>query len=206
MENSNSMNDIQKLVQEIATYCNRYTSAASIPTIEVDILKQKTRELYDKLSRIDSAVVAQPTQEKQEPKEPIQVTEPQVVEHQQEEEKAVEIQEPEVVQQEAPVDEQPVQHVSEIIVETGKKNIETVNDRLSHISELTPDTFGFNDRIHYRTLLFNNDKDLFEKTIAIINDSDSFDSALQYLQENFDWDLEKNDVKKFLTFIKRRFQ
>ena len=62
------MNDIQKLVQEIATYCNSYTSADSIPTIEVDILKQKTRELYDKLSRIDSAVVEQPTQEKFEQK------------------------------------------------------------------------------------------------------------------------------------------
>ncbi|MBP5582976.1 MAG: hypothetical protein J6X43_03355 [Bacteroidales bacterium] len=202
----NSMNDIQKLVQEIATYCNSYTSADSIPTIEVDILKQKTRELYDKLSRIDSAVVEQPTQEKCEQKESVQIIEPQFVECQQEEEKPVEIQEPEIVQQETTIDEQPVQPVSTVTSETGKKNIETVNDRLSHISELTPDTFGFNDRIHYRTLLFNNDKDLFEKTIAIINESESFDSALQYLREHFDWDYEKNDVKKFITFIKRRFQ
>ena len=202
----NSMNDIQKLVQEIATYCNSYTSADSIPTIEVDILKQKTRELYDKLSRIDSAVVEQPTQEKCEQKESVQIIEPQFVECQQEEEKPVEIQEPEIVQQETTIDEQPVQPVSTVTSETGKKNIETVNDRLSHISELTPDTFGFNDRIHYRTLLFNNDKDLFEKTIAIINESESFDSALQYLREHFDWDFEKNDVKKFITFIKRRFQ
>lgn len=200
------MNDIQKLVQEIATYCNSYTSADSIPTIEVDILKQKTRELYDKLSRIDSAVVEQPTQEKCEQKESVQIIEPQFVECQQEEEKPVEIQEPEIVQQETTIDEQPVQPVSTVTSETGKKNIETVNDRLSHISELTPDTFGFNDRIHYRTLLFNNDKDLFEKTIAIINESESFDSALQYLREHFDWDYEKNDVKKFITFIKRRFQ
>lgn len=200
------MNDIQKLVQEIATYCNSYTSADSIPTIEVDILKQKTRELYDKLSRIDSAVVEQPTQEKCEQKESVQVVEHQFVECQQEEEKPVEIQEPEIVQQETTIDEQPVQPVSTVTSETGKKNIETVNDRLSHISELTPDTFGFNDRIHYRTLLFNNDKDLFEKTIAIINESESFDSALQYLREHFDWDYEKNDVKKFITFIKRRFQ
>lgn len=200
------MNDIQKLVQEIATYCNSYTSADSIPTIEVDILKQKTRELYDKLSRIDSAVVEQPTQEKCEQKESVQIVEPQFVECQQEEEKPVEIQEPEIVQQETRIDEQPVQPVSTVTSETGKKNIETVNDRLSHISELTPDTFGFNDRIHYRTLLFNNDKDLFEKTIAIINESESFDSALQYLREHFDWDYEKNDVKKFITFIKRRFQ
>ncbi|MBO7055370.1 MAG: hypothetical protein J6W37_08295 [Bacteroidales bacterium] len=200
------MNDIQKLVQEIATYCNSYTSADSIPTIEVDILKQKTRELYDKLSRIDSAVVEQSTQEKCEQKESVQVVEPQFAECQQEEEKPVEIQEPEIVQQETTIDEQPVQPVSTVTSETGKKNIETVNDRLSHISELTPDTFGFNDRIHYRTLLFNNDKDLFEKTIAIINESESFDSALQYLREHFDWDYEKNDVKKFITFIKRRFQ
>ena len=200
------MNDIQKLVQEIATYCNSYTSADSIPTIEVDILKQKTRELYDKLSRIDSAVVEQPTQEKFEQKESVQVVEHQFVECQHEEEKPVEIQEPEIVQQETRIDEQPVQPVSTVTSETGKKNIETVNDRLSHISELTPDTFGFNDRIHYRTLLFNNDKDLFEKTIAIINESESFDSALQYLREHFDWDYEKNDVKKFITFIKRRFQ
>ena len=225
MENSNSMNDIQKLVQEIATYCNRYTSADSIPTIEVDILKQKTRELYDILSRIDSQVSIQPKAEIAEPSEKTQITEPQPVETQQnnpvqqeetttvdfeitEIEKVEETPKEEVSQEQPTIEPQPKETVVEQITDTFFTKEPTdfgSKQANSKIEELSPTTFCLNERVHYRTALFNNNQELFIKTLENLNDCKTFENALKYIQTNFDWDFENNDVKKFLTFVKRRF-
>ena len=219
------MNDIQKLVQEIATYCNRYTSADSIPTIEVDILKQKTRELYDILSRIDSQVSIQPKTEIAEPSGKTQVAEPQPIETQednpvqQEETTTVDFEITEIERVEETPKEEVSQEQPTIEPQSKETIVEQITDTFftkeptdfgskqanSKIEELSTTTFCLNERVHYRTALFNNNQELFIKTLENLNDCKTFENALTYIQSNFNWDFENNDVKKFLTFVKRRF-
>ena len=201
------MNDIQKLVQEIASYCNRYNSLEAMPIIEVDILKQKTRELYDKLSRTSFQIAEPKKEDSCESAKNEQVIENQTIVTQETIiEEPIAQQEPEPVQEEIKVQPTPQEQISKQNTDSVfSKEPTDLGSRLSRISELTTDSFVFNDRIHYRASLFNNDKELFAQTLEILNNSQTFDNALQYLRDNFDWDFENHDVKKFITFVKRRF-
>ena len=64
---------------------------------------------------------------------------------------------------------------------------------------------GLNDRFLFTRELFNNDAELFTKTIGILNQKGSWENAAEYLTDNFDWNPEDPTLILFLSVVKRRF-
>jgi len=64
---------------------------------------------------------------------------------------------------------------------------------------------GLNDRFLFTRELFNNDAELFTKTIGVLNQKGSWENAAAFLNDNFSWDSEDPTLILFLSFVKRRF-
>ncbi|MBN1597893.1 MAG: hypothetical protein JW894_06325 [Bacteroidales bacterium] len=64
--------------------------------------------------------------------------------------------------------------------------------------------FGINDKFELIKELFNGDKELFEKTIQVLNSAGSFVEAYNYLEQNFDWDMDDPYVQRILELIRRK--
>lgn len=86
------------------------------------------------------------------------------------------------------------------------KNSQDLSSKYQH----TPikDIFSalsLNDRFLFIKELFDNDADLFQKTIEILNSSGGFNQAVQYLDVKFKWDLNEPMVQKLLELVHRRY-
>ena len=78
------------------------------------------------------------------------------------------------------------------------------------VSDLTK-AMGLNDKILTLKELFNNQNDVFDKTMSTLNGLNSFDEAKSYLAENvvpkYDWS-DSSKIKKaqrFIKLVKRRY-
>ena len=63
---------------------------------------------------------------------------------------------------------------------------------------------ALNDRFELINHLFNGDKTKFEQTIENLNVAASFVDAYNYLQENFEWDMDNEYVQRLLELIRRK--
>ena len=64
---------------------------------------------------------------------------------------------------------------------------------------------GLNDRFMYTRELFGNDKNKFEITVETLDKAAGLVEAIEYLEQNFQW--QKNDTSlKFMELVKRRFE
>ncbi|HDR88677.1 MAG TPA: hypothetical protein ENN63_03475 [Bacteroidetes bacterium] len=64
---------------------------------------------------------------------------------------------------------------------------------------------GINDKFHYIRELFAGDPDLYEKTIRTLNEAQNFNQAFEFLNRNFDWDMENPSVQHLLELTRRKF-
>lgn len=63
---------------------------------------------------------------------------------------------------------------------------------------------GLNEKFELINELFEGDKDKFEHTMQVLNSSDSFVEAYSYLEEKFEWDMENPYVQRILELIRRK--
>ena len=201
--------EIQKRAADVNRYVQTYDSQSVIPAIEIDILLQKTRELYDLLSELkqvapDKKIVESPEKPVE---EPIKVQAPA-------EDTIIEVlsfdNEP---AQEEPVSEKKQEENPEPVEDSAAKRevftpkqVTDLGTKLGKkpISEIMG-AIGINDRVRYRYVLFNRNQDLFENTISVLNGLTSFDEAITYLKNEFEWDFESADVQDFLAIVERRY-
>lgn len=61
------------------------------------------------------------------------------------------------------------------------------------------------DRFLFQRELFAGNGELMQKTLDELNTLGSLDEAMEYVQENFEWDMECTAVKLFENVLKRRF-
>jgi hypothetical protein len=61
------------------------------------------------------------------------------------------------------------------------------------------------DRFLFQRELFAGNGELMQKTLDDLNALSSFDEAIEYIQENFEWDMECTAVQLFENVLKRRF-
>lgn len=76
-------------------------------------------------------------------------------------------------------------------------NMEAVDDIMVAI--------GLNDRFLFTRELFDNDAEMFERTITNLNKMKSWNEANSYLNENFSWNSEDPSLILFISFVKRRY-
>ena len=106
----------------------------------------------------------------------------------------------EEIEEESDPEEQPA-----TINDTYQQSTSQVEEKINE-SQLVSldDTIGINDRFQFIRELFNNDSELFSRTIEDIDDMNDIKEAAAYLNKNFKW--KKNEFSlKFIQLIKRRF-
>lgn len=64
---------------------------------------------------------------------------------------------------------------------------------------------GLNDKFLYINELFNGDSPLYKKTIEHLNNLSNINDAFSYLHDTFDWDLEDENVRKFMDIVRRKY-
>ncbi|MCB2196510.1 MAG: hypothetical protein KQH79_11670 [Bacteroidetes bacterium] len=64
---------------------------------------------------------------------------------------------------------------------------------------------GLNDKFIFIRELFHNNKDQYHETIQILNNFDTFENAVEYLNENFDWDNEDPNFERLKELVRRKF-
>lgn len=64
---------------------------------------------------------------------------------------------------------------------------------------------SLNDRFRFRRELFFNDDEKMSATIQYLNETDSYKDAFEYLQNQYDWDLENETVSDFMIIVEKRF-
>jgi hypothetical protein len=67
-------------------------------------------------------------------------------------------------------------------------------------------SIGINEKFLFIKELFKGNADYYSKSVDFLNQAGGFDNAMQYIQENFEWDKESETTKKFLELIHRKFQ
>lgn len=60
---------------------------------------------------------------------------------------------------------------------------------------------GINDKYQFINELFNNNTELYDTTIKEIGDFDNNQQAIDWLNANFNWDLENDTVQSFFSII-----
>jgi hypothetical protein len=64
---------------------------------------------------------------------------------------------------------------------------------------------GINDKFIFIRELFSGDKDLYMETIQVLNNFDTFENALEFLNDNFDWDNDNPNFERLTELVRRKY-
>jgi hypothetical protein len=67
------------------------------------------------------------------------------------------------------------------------------------------DAIDLNKKIWFIKELFHGNIDFYNKTLELLNNFDYLEEALDYVDENFDWDYDNKTVRDFMEFVYRKF-
>ena len=220
----NTFEIITKDIQDIEKMVGNFKNYSEIPNIELDLVLSKLRNLYDVLLMVkeDNPSNADlpketTTTEKVETAEKKPASEPVI------EEKLIDIK-PENTIPETENNEESVTHKEEtkndtIIADKFEKHqkffdeklaSETSNKDLSSRLKSQPiksiaGSIGINDKFMLIRELFNGDADKFRTTMEVLDRTDSFSNAKKYIDDNFNWDMENENVSQLMNLIERKY-
>ena len=226
-----SLSQIQKTLSNLASSVDTLSTTGTVTAIERDILLAKTRQLYEEILSLTVAQAAPVVEAPQPAKEVVAetvievisepITQPEPVK---EPDPIVEAKPEPVVEPAKPVQEEITFVVEEveapsIPVEQPTAQAEQPKQETPKFAQVTDlgsklaqkpikDIFSalsINERYMFRSQLFNNDQDLFMKSINTLNESKDFKTALEFIKTHFSWDFESKDVQRFLSIVERRF-
>ncbi len=213
MESKYNITEIITQVADIGEMISRMKSEGPVPSIEIDIVLEKIRNLYTDVSNMKelNLPAAKPVKvknEKVKEEKPakVQVEEPAKQDKVQEEKT--------VVKPENKVSEEPA-----TIADKFKGGGKFINERfgdngnrqdLSSKLQSKPirdigTSLGLNDRFKLINELFNGDKDSYLKTIDILDSAGNFNEAFNYISTSYDWDMEDDSVQMLLDLVRRKF-
>ena len=184
---------------------NVQLSTDAEPEIEVELIMEDEQEELDGLDTLDIVEETKETTEPEPAIEPIieavvePVTEP-VVEA---------VVEPVVVPIEPTpqpvVEVAPVVESAPVIEKPAPRPIPQQTSLFGTAVEDIRQAISLGDRFLFQRELFAGNGELMQKTLDEINGLDSFDEAMEYVQNNFEWDKESTAVQLFENVLKRRF-
>jgi len=219
-------------VKEIETTLSSFDHSNNIHSIEIDLLLSRIRFLYDDvklLSQIDTTspepvpentqtfpvpeiddpitpapITTQPTPS---PTPTPPITPPPLEDPEPEQEPDIpEVDEP-VIEPESPATtfvSQPASEPEDSPVTKNPNGNFLTGIKMQAVDDIMV-AIGLNDRFLFTRELFNNNTELFTKTIDDLNHKDNWDEAKGYLEERFDWDSEDPTLVLFLSFVKRKY-
>lgn len=197
MESKYNITEIITQVADIGEMISRMKTEGPVPSIEIDIVLEKIRNLYTDVSNLKelNLPAAKPVKVKDEKPSKVQ------------EEKAV-------VKPENKVSEEPA-----TIADKFKGGKKFINERfgdngnrqdLSSKLQSKPiqdigTSLGLNDRFKLINELFKGDKDSYLRTIDILDSASNFNEAFNYISTSYDWDMEDDSVQMLLDLVRRKF-
>jgi hypothetical protein len=89
---------------------------------------------------------------------------------------------------------------------SGKKTKQDVSTKLQSkpIKDINS-AIGINDKFIFIKELFGNNKEHYHETILVLNNFDTFENALEFLNENFDWDSDDPNVERLKELVRRKY-
>ncbi|MBN1950168.1 MAG: hypothetical protein JW801_03140 [Bacteroidales bacterium] len=229
MEFKHTLEILYNQAEEIASMANKFQSGQEIRKIEIDLLLEKLRNIYDLASDVRATLhfredpaseTGQPVQhevvaapEPQRDPEPVFEVEDEPVR----EEIIEEISE-EPVRETRKAEPEPYVHRDIPKAQPSSATRRTLNEEIHERTQredvasqykLTPiasitSAMGINERFELINELFGGDRLLFDETMDILNRSESFVDASNYLEQHFDWNLENTYVQRLLELIRRK--
>jgi len=208
MESKYNITEIITQVADIGEMISRMKTEGPVPSIEIDIVLEKIRNLYTDVSNLRelNLPAAKPVKVKEEKPAKVQVEEPAKQDKLQEEKT--------VVKPENKVSEEPA-----TIADKFKGGGKFINERfgdngnrqdLSSKLQSKPirdigTSLGLNDRFKLINELFKGDKDSYLRTIDILDSASNFNEAFNYISTSYDWDMEDDSVQMLLDLVRRKF-
>lgn len=64
---------------------------------------------------------------------------------------------------------------------------------------------GLNDKFIFIRELFENNKEIFNETIQVLNNFDTYENAVDFLDENFNWDSEDPNYERLKELVRRKY-
>ena len=208
MESKYNITEIITQVADIGEMISRMKTEGPVPSIEIDIVLEKIRNLYTDVSNLKelNLPAAKPVKVKDEKPSKVQVEEPAKQDKVQEEKT--------VVKPENKVSEEPA-----TIADKFKGEKKFINERfgdngnrqdLSSKLQSKPildigTSLGLNDRFKLINELFKGDKDSYLRTIDILDSASNFNEAFNYISTSYDWDMEDDSVQMLLDLVRRKF-
>jgi hypothetical protein len=91
--------------------------------------------------------------------------------------------------------------------ESLHRKLSKEEDTLAHAKPVTDllAAIGINDRYTFIRELFNGDAGKFESAVKFLNDASSFNDAYNYMLLYFNWDMESEPVQLLLDIIRRKY-
>lgn len=89
----------------------------------------------------------------------------------------------------------------------SKKNVKKdVSSKMQSkpISDINT-AIGLNDKFIFIRELFGNDKNQYHETVQILNNFDTFENAVEFLDENFDWDPDDSNYVRLKELVRRKY-
>jgi len=80
---------------------------------------------------------------------------------------------------------------------SSKMQSKSINDINSAI--------GLNDKFIFIRELFGNDKKHYHETIQVLNNFDIYENAVNFLNENFDWDSDDPNYERLKELVRRKY-
>ena len=225
MEFKNTVEVLHAQAREIAEITLRLEQQDDIPFIEIDILMDKLRNLYDlsadlrlalqtdyKQERKDSEIKKEEpfaAQEKTEPKPEEKPAQPmkEVIREKIAEDLATEA-----------IEKGKQKDTTRLVSDRFKESSPTVNEENSGKSKKEDVTtqyktspigsiksaLGLNEKFELINQLFKGNKEQFDHTIEVLDAAGSFVEAYNYLEESFEWDMNDTYVQRLLELIRRK--
>lgn len=171
------------------------------PEIEIELLMDDEEELEEKVEEATKKQSVLEVVEEVEVEEIPEILDSPVV--LEEELAPVVEEEPEVVAVEEPQIEPVVE--PEKPVEPAPRAVPQQTSLFGSAVSDIRQAISLGDRFLFQRELFAGNGELMQKTLDELNTLGSLDEAMEYVQENFEWDMECTAVKLFENVLKRRF-
>lgn len=171
------------------------------PEIEIELLMDDEEELEEKVEEATKKQSVLEVVEEVEMEEIPEILDSPVV--LEEELAPVVEEEPEVVAVEEPQIEPVVE--PEKPVEPAPRAVPQQTSLFGSAVSDIRQAISLGDRFLFQRELFAGNGELMQKTLDELNTLGSLDEAMEYVQENFEWDMECTAVKLFENVLKRRF-
>ena len=231
MNKNELVKTILKNIQDIYSISGKFENSDELHQIDIDLALSKVRNLYDLLLTIDSKTIhnnqnqdkellTKPKQveAKVEKKSEKIIIEPKITEPEPEPE--LEIEKPkgdtqvavETVEtakkgnsHEIVADKfQSKKFVHDAISEKSQKQDVSTKLQSKPIKDINS-AIGFNDKFIFIKELFGNNKEHYHETIQVLNNFDTFENALEFLNENFDWNSDDPNFDRLKELVRRKY-